>query len=145
MNSIQKKIAVSDLTHAVAGVVKNRSGHCSPYIRLRLNPRDFAWASPEILYLDPSKHAAYVPRAETNPAIVAKIVALAGELADSIPRFAKPSSAPASLELEAEDLGGDWLVNIKVVTTLRGPHRAIESTHSSRVRCSSSYTGSLAA
>lgn len=145
MNSIQKDIAVSSLTHAIAGVVRMLSGKSSVYLRLRLNPRDFAWSSPEICYLDSSNRAAYIPRAETNPATAAMIVYLARSLADSLPCFPKPSSAPASIQLEAQDIGGRWLVNIKVLTTLPAPDRDVESTYCCRIRCVPHNSVSLAA
>jgi len=134
MNSLKNDIAVAILTDALAGVVKSQSGQWPPFLRLKLNPRDFAWSSPEILYLDSRKEAAYIPRAEINPTAAAKIVALARELADSIPRFTKPSSAASHLQLEAEEIGGRWLVNVKVITLLTSPEREVESTYRFRTR-----------
>jgi len=145
MNSLQKNIAVSTLTHAIADVVRKHGGHSSPYLRLRLNPQDFEWSSPEICYLDSRNCAAYTPRAKTDPSTAATIVSIARRLADSIPLFTKPSSAPAHLELKAEKMGDRWLVDIKVVTILSAPKRNVESDYRCRVRYASGYSARLAA
>lgn len=145
MNSLKNDIAVTILTDALAGVVKDHAGQWPSFIRLKLNPRDFACVSPEILYLDPGKQASFVPRAEINPTSAAKIVSVARELADSIPRFPKPSAAPSHLRLEAKEIDGRWLVNVNVATLLTQWGREVESTYRFRTRYAPRNRAALAA
>ena len=135
MNSLKNDITVSILAEHLTSLVKEMSGQWPRYMRMRLNPRDYEWCSPEILYLHrrPCKEAAFLPRAEIEPSIAAKIVARAQQLAINIPRFPKPSDAPWHVEFDAEDIDNRWLVNITVLTVL-SPDRVEKSTYRFRTR-----------